>query len=50
MGATGESAQCVADFGYAPSWSPDGTELVVTTERLMADDNPRYGGHFGSDV
>lgn len=50
MGATGESARRVADFGYAPSWSPDGTELVVTTERLMTDDNPRYRGHFGSEV
>ena len=33
MGATGESARRVTDFGYTPSWSPDGRELVVATER-----------------
>ncbi|HVT03778.1 MAG TPA: protein kinase, partial [Thermoanaerobaculia bacterium] len=32
MGATGESVRRVTDFGYNPSWSPDGTELVVATE------------------
>ena len=33
MGATGESARKVTDFGYTPSWSPDGRELVVAMER-----------------
>jgi eukaryotic-like serine/threonine-protein kinase len=33
MGATGESARKVIDFGYTPSWSPDGREVVVATER-----------------
>jgi len=34
MGATGESAHRVADFGFNPAWSPDGKELVVATEGL----------------
>jgi Tol biopolymer transport system component len=33
MGATGESARRATDFGYMPSWSPDGREVVVATER-----------------
>ena len=37
MGATGESVRRIADFGYSPSWSPDGTRIVVSTE---AGDNP----------
>ncbi len=32
MGATGESPKRVADFGYSPSWSPDGKEIVVATQ------------------
>ncbi|MBW3566295.1 MAG: serine/threonine-protein kinase [Acidobacteria bacterium] len=33
MGATGESVRRLTDFGYNPSWSPDGTRLVIATER-----------------
>ncbi len=29
MGATGESVRRLTDFGYDPSWSPDGREIVV---------------------
>jgi hypothetical protein len=36
MGATGEASRRVTDFGYAPAWSPDGTELAVVTERTGA--------------
>ncbi len=32
MGATGESVRRVTDFGFNPSWSPDGRKLVVATE------------------
>lgn len=32
MGATGESVSRVTDFGYNPSWSPDGKEIAVATE------------------
>jgi Tol biopolymer transport system component len=32
MGATGESVRRVTDFGFDPSWSPDGGELAVATE------------------
>ena len=31
MGSTGESVRRLSDFGFAPSWSPDGRELVVST-------------------
>ena len=33
MGATGESVRRVTDFGFAPSWSPDASELVVRPAR-----------------
>src|SRR5205823_13412040 len=32
MGATGESVTRVSDFGYTPSWSPNGEEILVGTE------------------
>jgi Tol biopolymer transport system component len=32
MGATGESVHRVADMGFNPAWSPDGKELIVSTE------------------
>jgi serine/threonine protein kinase/Tol biopolymer transport system component len=32
MGATGESVRRVTDFGFNPSWSPDGWKLVIATE------------------
>jgi Tol biopolymer transport system component len=32
MGATGESVRRLTDFGYDPSWSPDGRAVVVSTE------------------
>jgi Tol biopolymer transport system component/serine/threonine protein kinase len=31
MGATGENVKRITDFGYNPTWSPDGNEIVVTT-------------------
>ncbi|MEJ7846880.1 MAG: protein kinase [Pyrinomonadaceae bacterium] len=31
MGATGENARRVGDFGHHPSWSPDGKEIAVST-------------------
>jgi serine/threonine protein kinase/Tol biopolymer transport system component len=36
MGATGESVRRLTDFGYNPSWSPDGKELVVATEGIAS--------------
>ncbi|MCY7374548.1 MAG: serine/threonine-protein kinase, partial [Pyrinomonadaceae bacterium] len=36
MGASGENLRRVADFGYHPSWSPDGKEIVVGTFGLAA--------------
>lgn len=32
MGATGESVRRLTDFGFNPTWSPDGTELIVARE------------------
>jgi Tol biopolymer transport system component len=31
MGVTGESVRRLTDFGHNPSWSPDGTRIVVST-------------------
>jgi serine/threonine protein kinase len=31
MGATGESSRRLSDFGYNPSWSPDGKEIVFAS-------------------
>jgi eukaryotic-like serine/threonine-protein kinase len=42
MGATGENVRRVADFGFHPSWSPDGREIVVSTFGL-AEPNVRVG-------
>jgi serine/threonine protein kinase len=30
MGATGENARRICDFGFHPSWSPNGKEITVT--------------------
>jgi len=35
MGATGESPQRVSEAGFEPSWSPDATRLVYTTEDVL---------------
>ena len=43
MGATGESARRLTDFGYFPAWSPDGREVAVSTE-LFFDPNVRTLG------
>ena len=37
MSVSGENVRRVADFGYHPSWSPDGKELVVS---LFGRDQP----------
>jgi hypothetical protein len=31
MGATGENVRRLTNFGYNPSWSPDGKEIVCST-------------------
>ncbi|MFI5166954.1 MAG: protein kinase [Thermoanaerobaculales bacterium] len=32
MGATGENRRRLTDFGFQPTWSPDGKEIAVATE------------------
>jgi len=32
VGATGESLKRITDFGYEPSWSPDGKKMALATE------------------
>lgn len=46
MEASGENLHRVADFGYHPSWSPDGTQIVVSTFGLDAP-NVRIGHDNG---
>ena len=41
MGATGESAKRLTDFGFDPAWSPDGKEIVFA---LRGFENPRRLG------
>lgn len=35
MGASGESVRRLSDFGYNPSWSPDGKKIVCATEGVV---------------
>jgi serine/threonine protein kinase/Tol biopolymer transport system component/Tfp pilus assembly protein PilF len=34
MNANGDSPVRVSDFGYSPSWSPDGAQILVGTEKI----------------
>lgn len=34
MGATGENSKRLSDFGFNPSWSPDGKEIAVALEGI----------------
>ena len=35
MGATGENVKRLTDFGYHPAWSPDGKEILCSTEGVV---------------
>ena len=43
MGATGESVRRLSDFGFNPTWSPDGTEIAVSTESIELQPQARPG-------
>lgn len=42
MGETGENPQRICDFGFHPSWSPDGKEIVVSTQETDASNVKNY--------
>jgi len=46
MGSTGESVKRLTDFGFNPSWSPDGKEIVVANGAFLfpSDRGGRVGG------
>jgi Tol biopolymer transport system component len=35
MGSTGESVKRLSDFGFSPTWSPDGREIVVANGTFL---------------
>jgi eukaryotic-like serine/threonine-protein kinase len=41
MEATGESVRRLTNFGFNPSWSPDGRQLVIAEERVTDSPNER---------
>jgi Tol biopolymer transport system component len=47
MGATGESAKRLTDFGYYPAWSPDGRQIVCSTSWFFeAEDVPAFNSQL----
>jgi serine/threonine protein kinase len=47
MGATGESVRRLTDGGYHPSWSPDGRQVLYSTQRFP---DPRYRPSYVSEI
>jgi Tol biopolymer transport system component len=41
MGASGESVRRLTDFGYNPSWSPDGKQIVCAVEGVTSPSSRR---------
>jgi len=48
MGATGETVRHIAEHGYYPDWSPDGTKLVFSTSRSI--DLHRWSGDIDQRI
>jgi Tol biopolymer transport system component len=46
MGATGESVRRLTDFGFNPTWSPDGSEIAVSDQpiELLPQSRPGVSG------
>ena len=47
MGATGESVRRLTDFGYFPTWSPDGLSLACSTDPF---EDPQGLSQVGSEL
>jgi eukaryotic-like serine/threonine-protein kinase len=51
MGSTGESVKRLTDFGYNPSWAPDGKEIAVSTSQFTyPTDRSGYGALWAVDL
>ena len=51
MGATGESVKRLTDFGFDPTWSPDGKQIAVSTGAFtLPTDRPGSGELWAVDV
>src|SRR5262249_25254945 len=48
MGATGESVKRLTDFGFNPSWSPDGKEVACADESIVTNPSARW--HYNSRI
>ena len=46
MGATGENVRRLTDFGFYPSWSPDGKEIVFSSENFEEPMNRGIFSHL----
>jgi serine/threonine protein kinase/Tol biopolymer transport system component len=46
MGATGESARRLTEFGFNPAWSPDGREIAFATEGVAGPAVRRLDSHL----
>ena len=42
VGATGESARRVTEFGFNPAWSPDGEHIAFATEEVLSPYDRNY--------
>ncbi len=46
MGATGESVRRLTNFGYNPAWSPDGKQIVFSTQGIVRPEGRMAAGQL----